>query len=49
MYKKNLKNKLERDGVRGLLVADPGDKNVVETVVLMTSVRSTGEQLVCGL
>jgi hypothetical protein len=31
---------------RPLLVADPGDENVVETVVLMTSIRSTGEQVV---
>jgi hypothetical protein len=31
---------------RPLLVADPGDKNVAETVVLMTSIWSTGEQVV---
>jgi hypothetical protein len=39
-------NKLERDDVRHLLVADPGGENVVDTVVLMTSIWSTGEQVV---
>jgi hypothetical protein len=50
MYVKcNKYSKLERGGVmppRPLLVADPGDKNVAETVVQMTSIRSTGEQVV---
>ncbi len=44
VYTKKSINKLERGGF--LLVADPRDKNVVETVVLVTSIRSTGEQVV---